>query len=409
MSEPWSTKFGRYRRAKGWSLTDAARAFIAVSDLHTSDQIDSVRRTISRWEQGGIDVPSPENQAAIATMFDLPVKAFFPDAVAPAPINPGRLSVDAWTDLMAQLGRTSVDIAVLDTAEAEVERLCTAYAGEPVGVVLEDSEQLGRYLVGLQSQLDLRSMTRTYEMLAKLSLLRACLLYDLDDRSGAEAARRSAFRFAQELGDGPLLAWSYEITSWVALTTGDLPQVIASADAGARCAPQASVAAQLHAQSAKAWARMHDRHKTELALDRVRTVLDAQPPAANLRNHFVVDPTKANFYAMDAYRVIGADDLAEAMADTVVLTSTTPDGRILSPMRLAEAKLTHATLRARQGDVGGAVAQVEQALAIGRRSAPSLAMVAREVTQEIARIDPGTAEAFSRDTLSPVFAATHVS
>lgn len=400
MSEPWSTKFGRYRRAKGWSLTDAARAFIAVSDLHTSDQIDSVRRTISRWEQGGIDVPSPENQAAIATMFDLPVKAFFPDTAAPAPINPGRLSVDTWTDLMAQLGRTSVDIAVLDTAEAEVERLCTAYAGEPVGVVLEDSEQLGRYLVGLQSQLDLRSMTRTYEMLAKLSLLRACLLYDLDDRSGAEAARRSAFRFAQELGDGPLLAWSYEITSWVALTTGDLPQVIASADAGTRCAPQASVAAQLHAQSAKAWARMHDRHKTELALDRVRTVLDAQPPAANLRNHFVVDPTKANFYAMDAYRVIGADDLAEAMADTVVLTSTTPDGRILSPMRLAEAKLTHATLRARQGDVGGAVAQVEQALAIGRRSAPSLAMVAREVTAEIARIDPGTAEEFNRDTLS---------
>lgn len=400
MSEPWSTKFGRYRRAKGWSLTDAARAFIAVSDLHTSDQIDSVRRTISRWEQGGIDVPSPENQAAIATMFDLPVKAFFPDAAAAAPINPGRLSVDTWTDLMAQLGRTSVDIAVLDTAEAEVERLCTAYAGEPVGVVLEDSEQLGRYLVGLQSQLDLRSMTRTYEMLAKLSLLRACLLYDLDDRTGAEAARRSAFRFAQELGDGPLLAWSYEITSWVALTTGDLPQVIASADAGARCSPQASVAAQLHAQSAKAWARMHDRHKTELALDRVRTVLDAQPPAANLRNHFVVDPTKANFYAMDAYRVIGADDLAEAMADTVVLTSTTPDGRILSPMRLAEAKLTHATLRARQGDVGGAVAQVEQALAIGRRSAPSLAMVAREVTAEIARIDPGTAEEFNRDTLS---------
>jgi microcompartment protein CcmL/EutN len=74
-------------------------------------------------------------------------------------------------------------------------------------------------------------------------------------------------------------------------------------------------------------------------------------------------------------------------------------------MRLAEAKLTHATLRARQGDVSGAVAQVEQALAIGRRSAPSLAMVAREVTHEIARIDPGTAEAFSRDTLHQVFAA----
>lgn len=402
--EPWSSKLARYRRAKGWSLADTARAFIAVSDLHTSDQIDSVRRTISRWEQGGIDVPCMESQAAIARMFDLPVRAFFPDNTTPVSM-PERLSVDAWTDLMAQLGRGSVDVAVLDTADAEVERLCTAYAGEPVGVVLDDSEQLGRYLVGLQSQLDLRSMTRTYEMLSKLSLLRACLLYDLNDRGGAEAARRAAFQFAQELGDGPLLAWCYEITSWVALTSGDLPQVIASADAGIRCAPKASVAAQLHAQSAKAWARMRDRHKTEFALDQVRTVLDAQPPATNLRNHFVVDPTKANFYAMDAYRVVGADDLAEAMADTVVLTSTSPDGRVLSPMRLAEAKLTHATLRARHGDIPGAIAQVEEALAIGRRSAPSLAMVTREVTREIERIDPGVAEAFRHDALDGVFNA----
>ena len=94
-------------------------------------------------------------------MFDLPVRAFFPDSTTPVSM-PDRLSVDAWTDLMGQLGRASVDITVLDTAEAEVERLCTAYAREPVGVVLDDSEPLGRYLVGLQSQLDLRSMTRTY-------------------------------------------------------------------------------------------------------------------------------------------------------------------------------------------------------------------------------------------------------
>ncbi len=134
------------------------------------------------------------------------------------------------------------------------------------------------------------------------------------------------------------MAWTHEVTAWVALTSGDLPQVIASTDAGVQYAPHASVAAQLHAQSAKAWARMKDRHKTELSLDRIRKVLDSQPPVSNLRNHFVVDPTKANFYAMDAYRVIGADDLAQAMADTVVMTSTAPDGRVLSPMRLAEAR-----------------------------------------------------------------------
>lgn len=403
MSEMWSDTFSRYRAAKGWSLTEAARAFIAVSALHSPDQLDSVRRTITRWEQGGIEEPSRENQAAIARMFDLPIRAFFPPK-EPAAALPARLTADAWTDLMAQLDKSTVSSGVLDTAEAEVERLCTAYASEPTGVVLDETEQWGRYLVGVRDGLDLRSMTRAYDLLGKLSLLRACLLYDLNDRDGAELARRAAIQFAKELDDGPLMAWTHEVTAWVALTSGDLPQVIASTDAGVQYAPHASVAAQLHAQSAKAWARMKDRHKTELSLDRIRKVLDSQPPVSNLRNHFVVDPTKANFYAMDAYRVIGADDLAQAMADTVVMTSTAPDGRILSPMRLAEARLTQATLSARHGDVNGAIELVENALAIARKSAPSLAMVAREVTREIAKIDPGTAQEFAHDALKPITA-----
>jgi hypothetical protein len=38
------------------------------------------------------------------------------------------------------------------------------------------------------------------------------------------------------------------------------------ANAGIERAPNASVAAQLHAQRAKAYARLQDRHKTEAAL-----------------------------------------------------------------------------------------------------------------------------------------------
>jgi len=200
MSEMWSDTFSRYRAAKGWSLTEAARAFIAVSALHSPDQLDSVRRTITRWEQGGIEEPSRENQAAIARMFDLPIRAFFPPK-EPAAALPARLTADAWTDLMAQLDKSTVSSGVLDTAEAEVERLRTAYASEPTGVVLDETEQWGRYLVGVRGGLDLRSMTRAYDLLGKLSLLRACLLYDLNDRDGAELARRAAIQFAKELGD----------------------------------------------------------------------------------------------------------------------------------------------------------------------------------------------------------------
>jgi hypothetical protein len=68
----------------------------------------------------------------------------------------------------------------------------------------------------------------------------------------------------------------------------------------------------------------------------MRTVLDANPEPINVRNHFSIDPIKASFYAMDAYRVIGANDLADTRATSVMLTSTGYDGRVTSPMRLAE-------------------------------------------------------------------------
>lgn len=92
-------------------------------------------------------------------------------------------------------------------------------------------------------------------------------------------------------------------------------------NAGVAAAPNSDVAAQLHAQAAKAHSRMGDRRKTEVELDHVRRVLDAIPAPENVRNHFNVDPTKASFYAMDAYRVLGVDAPADAMATHVIETS----------------------------------------------------------------------------------------
>ncbi len=66
-------------------------------------------------------------------------------------------------------------------------------------------------------------------------------------------------------------------------------------------APVHGVTVQLAAQEAKAWARIGDRRQTEVALDRGRRLLDSMPYPENLDNHFVVDPTKFDFYAMDCY------------------------------------------------------------------------------------------------------------
>lgn len=81
------------------------------------------------------------------------------------------------------------------------------------------------------------------------------------------------------------------------------------------------MAVQLAAQEAKAWARIGDRRQTGVALDRGRRQLDAMPYPGNLDRHFVVDPTKFDFYA----------------------------GKERAPMRLTEARVTLGVVAARQG------------------------------------------------------------
>jgi len=94
------------------------------------------------------------------------------------------------------------------------------------------------------------------------------------------------------------------------LTSGDYHGVIAAAQAGTDAAAHHGVAVQLAAQEAKAWSRIGDRRMTEVALDRGRRLLDAMPYPENIGHHFVVDPTKFDFYAMDCYRQLAEDKMA---------------------------------------------------------------------------------------------------
>jgi hypothetical protein len=128
--------------------------------------------------------------------------------------------------------------------------------------------------------------------------------------------------------------------AWMALTTGDYHGVVAAARAGTDVAPHHSVAVQLATQEAKAWARIGDRRQTEVALDGGRRLLESMPYPENLDHHFVVDPTKFDFYAMDCYRMLAEDKLAESLATEVIQASTDFDGTERAPMRLAEAQIT---------------------------------------------------------------------
>src|SRR5438094_818947 len=192
---------------------------------------------------------------------------------------------------------------------------------------------------------------------------------------------RSALSLGSEADHAEIQGWAHEIRAWINLTSGDYHGVVTAARAGTDAAPHHSVAVQLAAQEAKAWARIGDRRQTEVALDRGRRLLDGLPHPENLDHHFVVDPTKFDFYAMDCYRHLAEDHMAGNLADEVIRASTDFDGTERAPMRLAEARITHGVIAARQGDLEEAIHHGEQALGGQRKSLPSLVMVSRDLVR----------------------------
>jgi hypothetical protein len=180
--------------------------------------------------------------------------------------------------------------------------------------------------------------------------------------------------------------------AWINLTTGDYHGVVAAARNGTEVTPHQSVAVQLFAQEAKAWARIGDRRQTEVALDKGRRLLESLPYPENLDNHFVVDPTKFDYYAMDCYRILGVDTMAENLANEVIQASTDFDGQERAPMRLAEARTTLGVVRARQGDPDVAVELGLKALSGERKSLPSLLMVSRDLTKVLKERYPANTE-----------------
>ena len=103
----------------------------------------------------------------------------------------------------------------------------------------------------------------------------------------------------------------------------------------------------------------------------------------------MVDPTKYDFYAMDCYRQLAEDKMAETLADEVIRKSTDFDGTERAPMRTAEARVTLGVIAAREGDIEQAVHQGERALAGPRKSLPTLAMVSRDLARILKDRYPG--------------------
>jgi hypothetical protein len=240
--------------------------------------------------------------------------------------------------------------------------------------------------VGLHAHAELLSAT------GWLALLAGCLEYDMGMRTAAEVTRAAAQRLGEEAGNTEIVGWSHEMSAWFALTQNRYRDVITESEAAAHQSRRFPVSVQLMAQEAKALARIGDIRAVRLKLEEGQRTLSSFDVPSRTDNHFIVDPAKWDFYAMDAYRLAGDDERASMHATEVLRNGTRLDGTEIAPMRMAEARLTLAVAAARQGDLEEATSLGKTALTASRQSLPSLLMVAGELDSELERHFPNESE-----------------
>ncbi|SUD48833.1 Uncharacterised protein [Nocardia otitidiscaviarum] len=376
------------RDARGWSQADAVRAMRGKSS-HNLPTDSTLLRNWRRWESGE-SRPDDFYAPIIAAAFDTVTAAFFPKS---RPNRDDEMLSATGMDTLEFIGRlrmSDVSAATLDAIHITADRLCSEYpCTDPHELHAEGTAWLRRITSLLDGRLTLAQHREVLVLAGWVALLVGCVDYDLGWRTAAEATRRAALSLGQEAEHAEIIGWGAEMAAWFALTQGNYRGAIDAVDSALPGAGALGVGVQLSAQRAKAWARIGDRREVESALTQGRSILDKLHHPTNLDNHFVVDPQKFDFYAMDCCRVAGDDRLAESYAWQVIRNSTAPDGTIRKPMRVSEAHLTLAVVAVRDRNLELAVDEGLQALTGKRRSLPSLTWIASEAAREMIERFPG--------------------
>lgn len=295
----------------------------------------------------------------------------------------------ATAELVERLRLGDVSPHTIESLHATVEDLCCAYRWQDASALRAEGQRWLRKVGALlRRPVGLRARAELLTVAGWLALLIGCLEYDLGMRQPAEATRRAAAQLAAEAGNHEIGGWAWEMAAWFTLTQGCYRDVLTAAQAGQQLLGKHLAAVQLVAQEAKAWARIGDRNQVHRTLERGRWLLDRFPRPHRPEHHFQMDPDKWDFYAMDAYRLVGDDERARHHAEQVLILGTAPDGSECAPMRMAEARLTLSTVAARAGAWDDAVTIALTAFQARRRSLPSLLMVAGEVDRELQRRAP---------------------
>jgi tetratricopeptide (TPR) repeat protein len=334
-----------------------------------ADKLTCDEERVRRWESGEVRWPSPPYRRALKelTGLDPAQLGFVPRDQAAAEL-PSSIRIDAaeafrseaelidTLDLARVVTVSDLGQGTLDTLQEAADLLCRAYPSAPVAELRARTKQRLTYISRLLGgRLTLAQHRELLVTAGWLALLLGCVHYDLGEREQAEAARQAAYQAGLQTGHGEIVAWSYEMAAWFALTEGRYQDVVDYAQAGQRHAGLTSAMIQLVLQQARGQARLGERRDVHASLDRGAKLLEQLPRPEHPEHHFVFDHTKWIFYAGTCYTWLGDDQPAEEHAREVIAYHSRPNGSSNAPMRTAVSHIDLGIIRARRGDLDQAV------------------------------------------------------
>lgn len=357
---------------------------------------------VRRWENGEVRWPSPPYRRALKELTGLdPAQLGFIGRDQPVTGSIAGSRIEAaeafrteaelfdTMDLDRMVTVSDLSQGTIETLQEAAELLCRAYPSAAASELRTRTKQRLVYitrLIGGRCTLDQhRELLVTAGWLA---LLLGCLHYDLREREQAEAARQAAYHAGLQTGHGEIIAWSYELAAWFALTEGRYHDVVTYAQAGQAHAGMTNAMVQLALQQARGEARLGERKDVHVGLDRGARLLEQLPKPEHPENHFVFDHTKWIFYAADCYTWLGDDEPAEEHAREIITYHTRPDGSSSAPMRSANSHVDLAIIRARHGDLDEAVHHGLAAFSYSRKTEASLLSRAADLDHILAERYP---------------------
>ncbi len=299
--------------------------------------------------------------------------------------------------MLQEADRSDIGPGTIESLYTIFDKLCRDYVSSPVLEVQQGLKRLYARIMRLrQGRMTFGQHKELIALSGWVTALLACVDWDMNEREAAETARAATLRFAKEIDHHELMAWSYEIQAWFALTEGRYSDVTSIAKAAQSIGGENSAIVQLIMQEARGWAKLGNRDAFELAIERAHNLLQ-KLPAVHYPRHFVWDSTKFPFYVAACYQWLGEYDKAEEYATQVLRECEANGTTARSPMRLAEVYIILGLVYAHRGDLDAAVNSGLRALTYERKSGPSLLIRAAELNAAIAERFPSAPRAAEFD------------